>query len=530
MEPSTLIWPLHRPPLDYPDAPYASLLAATVARQPDRTAIVFRRQHITYRELDALVNAAAHALRSRAIGHGERVALFMTNRPEYLIAFLALARIGAVVTPMNPAYREAEVRYQLGDSGACAVIVHESLYPIVAAVRGELPAPIDVLYVGASAPAGTVDLYGAMRAAPPTAPPDPGIDPARDLLALPYSSGTTGLPKGVMLTHRNLLCNHLQCVAAGRIGPEDRLLLFLPFYHIYGLMLTNAAIAAGATQIIMERFDRAESLALAERYRVTLYYAVPPVVLALTTADPAQVARAFAHVRYVMSGAAPLPPELTRRAAALTGATFLQGYGLTEAAPLTHLSPVDDPGLVLPDSIGVAVPDLQDRIVDLETGERTLGPDEVGELVVRGPNVMQGYWNAPEETARALRDGWLYTGDVALRDANGFVRIVDRKKEMIKYKGFGIAPAELEAALFEHPAVADCAVVGVPDEEAGELPKAFVVLEPGAGATAEDLLAFIAQRLAGYKRIRAVEFLDAIPKNPSGKILRRMLKERGREE
>jgi long-chain acyl-CoA synthetase len=208
----------------------------------------------------------------------------------------------------------------------------------------------------------------------------------------------------------------------------------------------------------------------------------------------------------------------------------LQGYGLTEAAPLTHFSPIDAPELIVPESIGVAVADLEDRIVDLEDGERTLGADEVGELVVRGPQVMQGYWHAPEETARALRNGWLHTGDVARRDAHGYVTIVDRKKEMIKYKGFGVAPAELEAALFEHPAVADCAVVGKPDPEAGEIPKAFVVVRAGVALETEELLGFMDGRLAGYKKIREVEFIDVIPKNPSGKILRRILRERVREE
>jgi long-chain acyl-CoA synthetase len=528
MAPADFVWPLHRPPLVYPDAPYPSLLARTVERSPDRTAIVFHDQRLTYRELDALSNACAHALAGLGIARGDRVALFMSNRPEYVIAFLAIAKIGAVATPMNPAYRDAEVRYQLTDSGARAVVAHEALYPIVDAVRGELPELRHVLYVGREAPPGTVDFYAAVRAAPATPPPDPGVDPTRDLLALPYSSGTTGLPKGVMLTHRNLIANHLQFVVAGRISGSDTLLIFLPFYHIYGSMLTGAAIAAGATQVIMERFDLGESLALGARYGVTLYYAVPPVVLALASAPTETIGPAFARVRYVMSGAAPLPPELARRGAALTGATFLQGYGLTEASPLTHLSPVDHPALIVPETIGVAVSDLEDRIVDIETGERTLGPDEVGELIVRGPQVMQGYWHAPEETARALRGDWLYTGDVARRDARGYVTIVDRKKEMIKYKGFGIAPAELEAALFEHPAVADCAVIGKPDTEAGEIPMAFVVVRAGAALAGEELLGFIAGRLAGYKRIREVEFVDAIPKNPSGKILRRVLKERMR--
>jgi long-chain acyl-CoA synthetase len=234
----------------------------------------------------------------------------------------------------------------------------------------------------------------------------------------------------------------------------------------------------------------------------------------------------LSSLRYIMSGAAPLPPEIARRMQELTGLVVLQGYGLTEAAPLTHLNPVDDPERVRLDSVGWHISDEDEKIVDIDDATRECAAGEVGELLVRGPHVMQGYWKAPEETARALRDGWLHTGDIAHKDADGYVYIVDRKKEMIKYKGFGIAPAELEALLHEHRAVADCAVVPKKDPEAGEIPRAFVVLRKGASVTGPELMHFVAERVAGYKQVRAVEFIDEIPKNPSGKILRRVLKER----
>jgi long-chain acyl-CoA synthetase len=403
--------------------------------------------------------------------------------------------------------------------------VHAERVPLLAEIRATLKTVRHILVVGGDAPDGMRSWEALVADQPATPPPTPAFDLERDVVALPYSSGTTGLPKGVMLSHRNLVCNHLQCTSAARMTERDVLLLFLPFYHIYGSMLMGAAVASGATLVIMERFEPLTALTLTERYRVTLFYAVPPVLLALSQL-PELKRFDLSSVRYVMSGAAPLPPEVARRVQEQIGLVVLQGYGLTEAAPLTHLNPVDHADLVRLDSVGWAVSDLEDRIVEIDDASRTLPPGEVGELIVRGPQTMLGYWNAPEETARALRDGWLHTGDIAHRDTDGYVYIVDRKKEMIKYKGFGIAPAELEALLHEHPAVADCAVVPKADAEAGEIPRAFVVRRPDATVTAEALMRFVAERVAGYKQVRMVTFIDAIPKNPSGKILRRLLKER----
>jgi long-chain acyl-CoA synthetase len=275
----------------------------------------------------------------------------------------------------------------------------------------------------------------------------------------------------------------------------------------------------------MEKFDLLPALSLTERYKVTLFYAVPPVLLALTHSTDLKKYD-LSSVRYIMSGAAPLPPEIARRVQELTAITVLQGYGLTEASPLTHLNPVDNPDLIRLDSVGLRVSDQEERIVDADDASVEVGTDGLGELLVRGPHVMKGYWKAPEETANSIRDGWLHTGDIVRRDARGYMHIIDRKKEMIKYKGFGVAPAELEALLHEHPAVADVAVVPKKDPEAGEIPRAFVVLRPGKKANDSELMRFVEERVAGYKKIRAVEFVDEIPKNPSGKILRRVLKER----
>jgi long-chain acyl-CoA synthetase len=515
---------LFRPRLDYPHVPYHGLLRHTAERWPDKWATVFHDHKVTFRELDGLSNALANGLRALGIAKGDRVALFMTNRPEYLISLHALSKVGAVATPINPAYRGPEAEYQIGNAEARAVIVHAEQYPVVAAIRDRLPSVKHVLVVG-EAPAEALGWGDVVRAHPGIAPPPVELDLERDLIALPYSSGTTGLPKGAMLSHRNLVCNHLQCTAASRMTERDTLLLFLPFYHIYGTMLIGAAVASGATVVIMEKFDAVTALDLTQRYRVTLFYAVPPVLLALAN-FPEIKKYDLRSIRYVMSGAAPLPPEVGRRFQELTGVQVLQGYGMTEASPLTHLNPVDHPELIRLESVGFRISDQDEKIVSLDDETTALGPDQVGELCVRGPHVMLGYWKAPDETARALRDGWLHTGDIARRDAEGYVYIVDRKKEMIKYKGFGVAPAELEALLHEHPAVADCAVVPKADPEAGEIPRAFVVLRPKAQVTAAELMRFVEERVAGYKKIRAVEFIDEIPKNPSGKILRRLLKER----
>jgi long-chain acyl-CoA synthetase len=516
---------MERPRLDYPRVPYHELLARVVERTPDRWAFVFQDQRLTFREIDGLSNSLANGLRELGVGKGDRVALFMTNRPEYLVSFEAVSKLGAVVTPLNPAYHDQEAEYQLNDARAKVLIAHEDRAAVIEKARPRLQTVERILIVGSERPPDTISWDEVVASSPATRPAGVDIDLENDLLALPYSSGTTGLPKGVMLTHRNLVCNHIQCTSAARMTDRDVLLIFLPFYHIYGTMLMGAGVASGATQVVMERFEMETALTLTERHRVTLFYAVPPVLLAMTQ-YPDLKKFDLGSVRYIMSGAAPLPPEIARRVQELSGVQVLQGYGLTEASPITHMNPVDHPERVRADSVGLAVSDQEEKIVEADDENVELGSGAVGELLVRGPHVMKGYWRAPEETTHALRNGWLHTGDIARRDADGYVYIVDRKKEMIKYKGFGVAPAELEALLHEHPAVADCAVVPKKDAEAGEIPRAFVVLRPGARATAKDLMRFVEERVAGYKKIRALDFIDEIPKNPSGKILRRLLRER----
>jgi len=515
-----------RPPLDYPRMPYDRMLSHGAERHPENVAVAFRDASLTYRELEALTNRFARALSGLGVGKGDRVCLLTTNCPEYIIAFYAIARVGAVASPMNPSYREREIEYQLNDTGAVAVVVHADQVPLVDAVRARTPSLRHVIAIGSSeSPAATVRSFTELIAKERATPPARVEIHEDDLVALPYSSGTTGLPKGVMISHKNLVTNNIQFVACLRMRESDRLMLFLPFYHIYGTMLMGAAVHTGATCVLMERFEPVECMQLLERHRVTLFFVVPPVLLMLSN-WPDLAKYDLSSLRLTMVGAAPVAPELSRRFRELTGVPVVQGYGMTEASPLTHVNPVHDERLNVVDSAGLLAHDTEHRVVDIETGLRVLGPGEVGEICIRGPQIMQGYWKAPEATAAALRDGWYYSGDIGYVDERGYLFVRDRKKEMIKFKGFGIAPAEIESLLLEHPAVADAAVIGKPHPEAGEIPKAFVVRKPGQTLTAADVAAFVKGRLANYKIPGEVEFVDAIPKTPSGKILRRVLKER----
>jgi acyl-CoA synthetase (AMP-forming)/AMP-acid ligase II len=357
------------------------------------------------------------------------------------------------------------------------------------------------------------------------------IDPREDLVVLPYSSGTTGLSKGVMLTHHNLVANICQFTALGNVTNDDRCIAVLPFFHIYGMVVIMAAgLRLGATIVTLPRFDLEQFLQVIEDQRITLAWLVPPIVLALAK-HPAVDKYDLSSVRLIFSGAAPLGPELEQACRQRLGdCAVVQGYGLTETSPVTHSNVALDPTGARAGSVGRPIPNTECKIVDPTTGE-TLGPNQQGEVCVRGPQVMKGYLNNEQATSQMLTtDCWLHTGDIGFADTDGFLYIVDRLKELIKFKGLQVPPAELEAVLLSHPAVADAAVIPSPDEEAGEVPKAFVVLKSQATASADELMAFVADRVAPHKRIRRLEFIDQVPKSASGKILRRVLVSREREQ
>jgi long-chain acyl-CoA synthetase len=489
-----------RPKLSYPSIAYDKLLTQSAAFWPEHVAIVSRDNALTYRELDNLTNQFANALQALGVKQGERVCLLMTNRPEFVIACYAIARIGAVFSPINPAYKEREIAYQLANTGATTIVVQHNLLPMVEAVRDQAPVLKQVISVGPeNLYAGTHHLsFADLLKAQPTAPP--GVDVAlSDLVALPFSS-------------------------AMHVTEEDRFLLFLPLYHAYGIALMDSALSVGATIVLMERFTPGECVQLITQHHITLLPVVPPVLMALL-AWPDLQQYDLSSVRYTMSAAAPLASSVARAFQQLTGVRVLQSYGLTEVGP-SHLNPIDNGELNVLESIGLPIFNTEQKVVDIETGVKELTVGELGELCIRSPQVMAGYWKAPEATADALRDGWFYTGDIGFIDARGYVFLQDRKKELIKYKGWSIAPAELEAVLLEYPAVADAAVIGKPDEEAGEVPKAFVVRKATSpDVSAEELVQFAADRLASYKTLREVAFIEAIPRSPTGKILRRVLKE-----
>lgn len=510
-------------PVVIPDVALTPFLLERAAARGDKPAFVDgpSGRTLTYAGWATAVRKAAAGLHERGFRQGDVFAIYSPNLPEYAVAFHAVSLLGGVNTTINPLYTAAELTAQLEDAGARYIV---TVAPFLEkAQQAARECALREVFVFGEAEGATpfASLLAARGEAPAVA-----IDPRNDLVVLPYSSGTTGLPKGVMLTHHNLVANVLQTAAAlGGLGESDTVLGVLPFFHIYGMVvIMNLGLHRGATVVTLPRFDLEQCLDTLQRYRITFANVVPPIVLALAK-HPLVDKYDLGRLHTIFSGAAPLGESVAMAASARLGCRVIQGYGLTETSPVTHATRVGAERLRVA-GIGPPIPNTEAKIVDVATGAE-LGPNQEGEVCVRGPQVMKGYLNRPEATAAMIDpDGWLHTGDVGYADDEGCFFVVDRVKELIKYKGLQIAPAELEAVLLAHPAIADAAVIPLPHEEAGEVPKAYVVMK--GQATPDEIMAFVAERVAPYKKIRCLEVIDQIPKSPSGKILRRVLVERER--
>jgi acyl-CoA synthetase (AMP-forming)/AMP-acid ligase II len=518
--------PIHSPHGDVvvPDVTLSAYVLGGAAARGERLAIVESEsgEGLTYTQVAERVDRCAAGLAARGLAPGERVGIFAPNVPEYAVAFHGVVRAGGTTSTVNALYTADEVAFQLRCAGARFLVTVPQLAE--RALQAAAAAGIEEVFSIGNAPGTTP--FDELLAAPGTPAPDVAVDPATHLVALPFSSGTTGFPKCVMLTHRNLVANLCQYEPVRTIDERDRVIAVLPFFHIYGQTLVlNDALRRGATIVTMARFDFAQFLAAVERHRITACYVAPPVVLALAK-HPLVDECDLSSLRFIMSGAAPLDGELQRAAERRVGCRVQQGYGLTEASPVTHHVHQDD--AVAHGAIGTLLPSTEARLVDAETGSDA-GPGQPGEIWVRGPQVMLGYLGDDDATAATLMPGgWLRTGDIATVDDDGCFRIVDRLKELIKYKGYQVPPAELEGILLTHPQVADACVVPVRDEEAGEVPKAFIVPHAGREPDPGEVMAYVAARVAPHMRVRACELIDAIPKSPSGKLLRRVLVERER--
>ncbi len=511
------------PSVEVPDVSLAEFILGRAEKWGDKPALIDgpSGRTITYAELVTAIKRVAAGLAAHGLKKGEVVAIFSPNLPEYAIAFHAVSAAGGINTTVNPTYTAEELAFQLKDARAKYLItIPPLLDKSIEAAKGTAVEEIFVFgeAEGATPFATLMQNDGQMPAIE--------INPREDLVALPYSSGTTGLPKGVMLTHHNLVANTCQCYDIEQFDDKDTLIGILPFYHIYGMeVILNFGLAKGATIVTMPRFDLEQFLQIMQGNGVTRAYLVPPIVLALAK-HPLVDSYDLSKLKLIMSGAAPLSESLARAVGERLGVVVKQGYGLTECSPVTHLNP-DTPNKIKLGAIGPVIPNSESKVVNYEDGTE-LGANQEGEVWVRGPQVMKGYLNNPSATAAMIdMDGWLHTGDVGYADDDGYFYIVDRVKELIKYKGMQVAPAELEALLLTYPAVADAAVIPIPDEEAGEIPKAYVVLK--SEATTSEIMAYVAQHVAPYKKIRQMEFVKVIPKSTSGKILRRLLRDQEKE-
>ena len=545
-----------RSTLEYPPVPLHQFLEEAATKYPDRAATLFGNvvhqlggrlmdAQITYRQLNELVNRLANAFIAMGVKKGDRIAIFLPNCPQYIITYYAILKVGAIVSPNNPLYVAPELEHQLNDSAAETIVCLSRFYPTVQAVRAKtklknvivanikeyFPPVLKALFSLAieKKEGHRVTLQPGDRwfqdvlASAPATKPNVTVTP-NDTGVLMYTGGTTGVSKAAELTHKNLVANTIQVREWFKKLEEGKevFLTALPLYHSYAMTTCmNQCIYIGGTMILIPNpRELAHVLTEIDQHKPTVFPGVPTMYVAINNYKDLDKYN-VRSIKACISGAAGLPVQVQQKFQELTGAKLVEGYGLSECTPVTHANPIYGENRI--GTIGLPFPDTECRIVDVETGKTEMPMGESGELVLRGPQVMRGYWNRPDETANTLRDGWLYTGDIAVMDAQGYFKIVDRKKDMIIVGGFNVYPRDVEEVLFRHPKVLEATVAGIPDPKSGQRVKAYVVLKPGENATVEELMEFCKENLTGYKRPTVIEFRDSLPKTMVGKVLRRYL-------
>jgi len=523
--------------IDYPDIPLYRILEEVAEKYPNHLAVVFQGQEITYRELEKWVGNMAAALAQIGLKKGDRVAIMLPNCPQYIVGYYAILKIGGIVVNVNPMYVERELEFQLRDAGVENILAFRDFYPRLQAIKetihlkriiltdlDDLTQPLSPGIQRSGKTAGVFEYADLLSKGDGLNVPSIKVK-SDDVALLQYTGGTTGFSKGAILTHRNLVSNVVQCVSwnQGAERGQERMLAVLPLFHVYGMTVSmNEAIYLAATIILLPRFNVDDTLEVINKYQPTRFPGVPTMYIALMN-HPRLKEYNISSIKVCSSGSAPMPVEALRQFEELTGGKISEGYGLTEASPVTHSNPFSGKRKV--GSIGLPRPDTEAKIMDLETGEKELSPGEIGELCIRGPQVMKGYWNRPEETRKTLRDGWLYTGDIGRMDEEGYFYIVDRKKDMIICGGYNVYPRDVEEILYLNPKIQEACIVGIPDPYRGETVKAFIVLKEGEKSSEEEIIEFCRKNLAKFKSPTVVEFRKELPKSHVGKVLRKILRE-----
>ncbi|MGG1573967.1 long-chain-fatty-acid--CoA ligase [Fictibacillus sp. NRS-1165] len=532
------VWKSHypetiQPDLQIPDMSIPQLLQQTADRYPDLNALSFYGQKTTYQELQHLVNRFASALQQTGVEAGDRVAIMLPNCPQYVIAYYGVLSAGAVVTQVNPMLVERELQHILEDSGADTIVVYAPLYGQIKKLHPASPLK-RIITVSLEPNGQQKDLSQDFSFSQFLQLGSGLIDPAgivseRDVAVLQYTGGTTGRSKGAMLTHKNIIANVLQSYEFFKFNIEigkEKYLTVIPLFHVFGMTsCMNLAIYTASESIMLPRFDIDEVLQTIKKEQPTVLPGVPTMYVAITN-HPKAEKYGIGSIKVCNSGSAPMPVELIQEFERKTGSKILEGYGLSEASPTTHCNPMFSERKE--GSVGIGLPSTDYRIVDLAAGTEDVKTGELGELIIKGPQVMKGYWNMPEETEHTLRDGWLYTGDIARMDEEGYVYIMDRKKDLIIASGYNIYPREVEEVLYEFPAVQEAVVIGVPDAYRGEDVKAILVLKEGKTATEDEIIHYCKQNLSAYKIPHVIEFRGHLPKTNVGKILRRALRDEAR--